>query len=465
MIRSHLLNYFTSQPWLLHRPVYESMSELLEAHALGRKDEWRAQAAEMPMAFLFDGEDAEPIDERDFDDLVDGVAVIRVRGVLARHADEVNGSCQPQGRSYATIIEQLAAANASDQVQAIALQLETPGGAAAGAQECYEAISASAKPVHAFIDGYAFSAGYYLAAACESITASSRACGVGSIGCIMATWDTSALYEKRQLRRVVVRSGPEKALGQEGEPLDERAVADMQRTVSAYGAAFADAVAAGRGLDEAQCAGVCTGRTWMADEALGLGLVDALASFSDFLAAIAGGPTKKESPMAFGKKKPAGDENPGGTMSVEDFAALARRFPQQVAQIGDLASEGTSPEAIATMLLEEELTASEQQIASLGEQLTAAQAAHEAALSERDEKIAALEEKIASFKDWDQATDGEDPGSDAAADAALGAPDSEARLKATWDRMSQEDQAHYMNRFGAFAHAIRAGYHNPEIEE
>lgn len=443
MIRSHLLDAFLASAWHLHGQVYDRLSDLLEAHVLGRKAELRGRDL-VPLDFLDDGaEDGQPVDERRGDYLADGVAVIDVRGVLAMHADQVNGDCQPQGRSYESIIDQLAVAVADPNVRAIVLRLETPGGSACGCQEAYDAIVAAdtAKPVHAFVAGYCFSAGTYLAAGCRSVTASSAAAHTGSIGTVMALWDMSAAYEKGGMKRVVIRSGAYKALAQPGEAISDTARAELQRECDAYAAAFYDAVRAGRGLTDEQAAQVLNGRTFLAGEAQRLGLIDAIQPFTAYLAGLAAGTPE---PAMFGLKKPtpataAAAEKPAETKAAEkpaagltkdEYAALATEFPAALDRLKALDAEGKpAAEILATLLRE--------QVGALTTQLTAANTAkaesakaHGEAIAAKDKTIGDLQAKVAKAQSWTGTVAAvEDPGSKTSADT----PRSAAAIKAAWD--------------------------------
>jgi len=438
---SHLLTAFLESAWFLEQQTYDKISDLLEAHALGRKEEFRS----LPKAFFgTDKEDQEKKpDEEEKDNLQNGIAVINVRGVLAKHADEINGECQPQGRSYESLIAQLEAANSNPEIHTVLLRLETPGGSANGAQEVYDALRALNKPVHAYVDGYCYSAGYYLASACESITASSVSAGAGSIGCIMATWDTSAADEKAGYKRVVIRSGPHKALGVQGEAITDSVRAELQRDCNAYAAAFRDAVQAGRGFTNEQTDAVATGRCFLGNEAKTLGLIDGIQSWSAFVAQFTpktGSPPNaptKESPMLFGKTKtpPTKTEADNAApapkgLSKDDFAALAGEFPNAIDRLKALDAEGKPAEEILATLLRETVKAQGEQLAAAQKIATDNAKAHAEALSAKDATIAELQGKMAKVQSWSGTLGAtEDPGSNGNADTKR----SSDTIKAAWD--------------------------------
>lgn len=398
MIRSHLVDAFLSTAWYLHQDVHARLSDLLEAHLLGRKDDLRARDV-VPLPFQADGEPEQP-GEGAADVAVNGVALIEVRGVLAQHADQVNGACQPRGRSYDSIAEQLDLAEADPAVHAIVLHLETPGGAATGCQELYERLCAATKPVHAYIAGYCFSAGYYLASACESITASSAVAQAGSIGTVMALWDTSAADEQRGMRRVVIRSGPFKALCQDGEPVTDLVRAELQRTCDAFSAAFYDAVRAGRGLTDAQAGLVLNGRCFTAAESIDLGLVDAIQPFASFLAGIAG--TAPESAMFGMKKNPATAAGVPAPLTAAAMAVLLDQHPTHGALITERAKAGDDEPAIRAAVAAAETKQQAEQLVAVQAALTKAQAEHAEALAaqvaQHAAAIQAKDAEIATIK-------------------------------------------------------------------
>ncbi len=459
MIRSHLLDAFLAQAWYLHGTVYDRLADLLEAHVLGHKAELRARTL-VPLDFLGDGSndapDNPPPDECSNDTITpEGIAVINVRGVLAMHADQVNGDCQPQGRSYDQIRAQITDACADPNVRAIALRLETPGGSAAGCQEVYDAILASGKPVGAYCDAYCFSAGYYLASACQHIAASSIGASIGSIGTVMSLWDTSKVAEKAGYRKVVIRSGPYKALAQDGEPLTDAVQAELQRECNAYAAQFYDAVRLGRGLTTAQAEQVLNGRCFLAVEAQSCGLIDAVQSWADFLATLAAcpaphqpstspAPNPSQGSAMFNNKKsdtkpdaspaPAPAPAPAAAgLTKADYAALAARFPEALADLAKLDAENKSAEAITIALLEGRLERLHASVDKHQADLKAAAQAHHDEITAKNAQIADLTAQVEKAKAWTgKMRDSTDPGSDASVTAPT-SPLSETSLRQTWE--------------------------------
>ena len=453
MIHSHLLDAFLANAWYLHGSIYDRLSDLLEAHVLGNKADFRAQAI-IPLNFTVDEVEQAPFDETSLDEQISNIAVINVRGVLAQHADQINGACQPQGRSYDAIRSQLDAALQDPNIRAIVLRLETPGGSAAGCQECYDAIKAAdaIKPCYAYADQYCFSAGTYLAVACRTITASSVGANFGSIGTVMALWDRQQAVEKQGYKRVVIRSGPYKALAQDGEAMTDAVLSELQRECNAYAAAFYDAVRAGRGLTDQQAEQCLNGRCFMSQEAQSLGLIDDIMSWNDFLTHITANHQEARMPL-FGKKPEAPPVSAGASqgLSKPAFAALAQAYPECLNDIQTMDAEGKDAGQIEASILTGKLNQAKEALALAHKTAKDVEQTHQQTLAAKDQEIATLKSQVEKFNGWNGAVQGvKDPGSDAQA-SATNADTGEGALKAEWDALNAESKGHFANDFDTWA--------------
>ncbi len=113
-----------------------------------------------------------------------GIAYVPVRGVLSPNSALLE---KYMGwTTYHGLIETMAALSASDEVRAVVMLFDTPGGAVIGIQGAVEAVRdcGDVKPVHAIVHPLAASAGYWLASQCSDITITPGS-WVGSIGTMM----------------------------------------------------------------------------------------------------------------------------------------------------------------------------------------------------------------------------------------------------------------------------------------
>lgn len=206
-----------------------------------------------------------------------GIATIPARGSLSnKQADSWWDET-----SYEGLRDTFELALADPEVKAILLDVDSPGGEAAGAMETSSFIrNASArKPVVAFVDGMAASAGYALASGAQDIIATPSST-LGSIGVVLLHWDISQLLENVGIRPTLLHSGAFKTDGWPTKALDGPAAARLQRTLDVHYRHFTGTVGAHRpNLGERGArkteAGVFIGR-----EALSEGLVDAIGDRS-----------------------------------------------------------------------------------------------------------------------------------------------------------------------------------------
>lgn len=195
------------------------------------------------------------------------VGVIEVRGVIDGD-DEVIPTIQRFAKS--------------EQVRAVVLRIESPGGGVTPSQEIYQELTRlkEKKPVIASLGGVAASGGYYIASACNTIVANPGTI-TGSIGVIMETVNVQGLLDKLGVRGGVIKAGTYKDLG---SPLREMTAEEQQilkTMLEDVHQQFITAVATGRNMEEATVRTLADGRVYSGKQAQRLGLVDHLGNLQD----------------------------------------------------------------------------------------------------------------------------------------------------------------------------------------
>ncbi len=251
----------------------------MEAEALGT---WLRQTSERMRLGSAVYLDWDPGRNRPYELLDGGIAVIPIAGALSK-ADR----WWSLGSSYKAIGNQIRQALEDAAVRHILLDVDSPGGDAAGVQELASIIAAAnlVKPVYAWADGQCCSAAYWLASAARTLTVN-PATEVGSIGVVGIHLEITKAAESAGYTFTVIRSGKEKAFGNSYERLSPDALASIQGRFDGLYALFIQGVAANRGLDAAQAGNWAEGRVFLAADALAAGLVDRLQNRDDFIASI-----------------------------------------------------------------------------------------------------------------------------------------------------------------------------------
>ena len=120
------------------------------------------------------------------------VALIPIEGIITGSGGSYLGSSTISSKSIVEFIEE---ADKSDNIDAIVLEINSPGGSAVASDEIAEAVKNAKKPVVSFIREVGASGGYWVASASDYIIAN-RMSITGSIGVISSYLEFSGLMEK-----------------------------------------------------------------------------------------------------------------------------------------------------------------------------------------------------------------------------------------------------------------------------
>ncbi len=226
----------------------------------------------------------------------DKIAWIPIHGILM-HSEEGPFS---SGDMVKQAIEAIETAAADDQVKAVVLAVDTPGGGVTESDEIHHALKTlrsvdkeKDKKLVVLMGGVAASGGYYISAAADRILAQPTTI-TGSIGVIMEGYNLEGLLDKVGVRTEVFKSGRFKDMGSPTRPMNEGDRRLFHRLVSDMYEKFVDIVLDGRKrvtlpdkspFDEDHLRRIADGRIYTADDALDVGLIDAIGYREDALKA------------------------------------------------------------------------------------------------------------------------------------------------------------------------------------
>jgi protease IV len=162
-------------------------------------------------------------------------------------------------------------------VKALIVAIDSPGGSVGGGESLHDAIAevAAKKPVVAVMGGLAASAAYMIAVPAARIFAYPGTL-TGDIGVFLQTADISGLLGKLGIGTEVIKSGPLKDEPNFLAPLTPQARDMLQGIVTNLYDQFVAMVAAGRHMDVAKVRQLADGRPYTGQQALQLGLIDAI---------------------------------------------------------------------------------------------------------------------------------------------------------------------------------------------
>jgi protease-4 len=182
-----------------------------------------------------------------------------------------------------TFVEAIRRAREDDNIKAIVLRINSPGGEFRASDMMWREITLARKqkPVIASMSDYAASGGYYLAMACDTIVAQPHTI-TGSIGIFGMMFDMSAfLSNKVGITFDEVRTGEFGDMYTLSRPLTEAERNYWQKNLDDHYASFTRKAAEGRHISVEEIEEVASGRVWSGAQALDRKLVDILGGFDD----------------------------------------------------------------------------------------------------------------------------------------------------------------------------------------
>jgi protease IV len=210
------------------------------------------------------------------------VAVVEIKGVLTTEGVPQGLFTQRQLSSadYVRLIDEAARRN---NIDAIVLEIDSPGGSAVASYEVVEAIkrASESKPVVAYIREVGASGAYWAASASDYIIIQDLAI-TGSVGVVASYLEFSGLFEKYGVGYVRVTGGEYKDLGSPFRNLTDEEAMLLQAKIDELHMIFSEDVIGLRGLNERsdeELRMIRSGIFFTAREALSYGLVDEIGQF------------------------------------------------------------------------------------------------------------------------------------------------------------------------------------------
>lgn len=206
----------------------------------------------------------------------DGMARISMSGPLTKHPTSFQSLVGGTSMVLADAAIRMAAKTPG--VKGIFIDADSPGGTADGTADLAHTIRRVAQQIPIFFHGQdlACSGMLWLATQGVRFTGGPTA-SIGSQGVKAVLWERK-LPENSLKRPIVVTTGKWKALGEEGLPITDEQVAEIQRLVNGVNGPFQKDVFTARKLSEAQQTEVGTARIFIGEGAKTAGLIDAVCS-------------------------------------------------------------------------------------------------------------------------------------------------------------------------------------------
>jgi len=219
------------------------------------------------------------------------LAIIAVLALAGRFAASIGGDqiarisitgTISSDRDRAELLKKLAD---NDNIKAVIVDINSPGGTTAGGEELFEGLGAlrAKKPVVAVIDELGASAAYMTAIGADRIFAR-RLSIVGSIGVLFQTFNAGKLLDTIGVGTEKIASGPLKAEPDFDKPMSPEVRAALTSLVTDSFNWFVDIVADRRGIARPDALALADGRILTGRQALDDKLIDAIGGETEAIA-------------------------------------------------------------------------------------------------------------------------------------------------------------------------------------
>ena len=196
-----------------------------------------------------------------------GIGLIEVKGLIIDSQE---------------IVKQLNEFRKDDNVKAVVLRIDSPGGVVGPSQEIYAEVKKLAvrKKVVVSMGSVAASGGYYIAAPASLIMANPGTI-TGSIGVLMRFSNLEGLMGKVGMKAFTLKTGKYKDVGSPAHAMTDQEKAMLQNVIDNTHSQFVKAVADGRKLPLGHVSAIADGRIFTGEQAVAVKLVDRLGTLQD----------------------------------------------------------------------------------------------------------------------------------------------------------------------------------------
>jgi signal peptide peptidase SppA len=275
-----LIRSIAAQPWLIEPDYAHQVAPFIAGLLNGNTLQWDQQenvtllissspSAEMRSA----GSPADSISPG-------SVAIYKIQGPLMKQ----DQTCGPKGMD--TMTAELQSLDANTNVDAIVLQMDSPGGTVSGTESLARTIAAMKKPVVAYVDGTMASAAYWIGSSAKHIMMGGRTSAVGSIGTMLSMADVKPVLEKAGVKFHTIRATRSTDKNADFE-LAMQGSYDNLRTklLDPLNKAFTETIEGNRtGKIDLEKEDVLTGKMYLGKQAIKAGLADSMGSLQDAVA-------------------------------------------------------------------------------------------------------------------------------------------------------------------------------------
>jgi protease-4 len=206
-------------------------------------------------------------------------AKVTVSGPIRRKQGRPSPLSGPGGATAGDVVEQIEAADEDGDVEALLVELNTPGGEVVPSDDIRRAAADFDGPTVAYATDTCASGGYWIASGCDELWAR-EASLVGSIGVVGSRPNAKGLADKLGVSYEQFTAGEYKDAGVPLKEIEEDEREYLQGIIDGYYEQFVETVSEGRDMDPEEIRET-EARVYLGDDAAEFGLVDELGTEDD----------------------------------------------------------------------------------------------------------------------------------------------------------------------------------------
>jgi protease-4 len=255
-------------------------------------------------------------------------------GIITASGMILDGELPSGSVGSKTMAQMLKQAREDDQIKAVVLRIDSPGGSAPASEAIrseIQRLKETGKPIVVSMSSMAASGGYWIAAPADEIWAYPTTI-TGSIGAYAVLADFEQGLEKLGVHSDGLGTTSVAGGIRADRQLPPELTKVMQLSIQHIYGRFLNIVSEGRNMSEEKVAGLAEGRVWTGLEAKKLGLVDHLGGFDEAIAAAAKRAGLGED---YGKVWIRPPQNLKDIILAELFGNADTLFSGMIRQVGD----------------------------------------------------------------------------------------------------------------------------------
>ena len=209
--------------------------------------------------------------------------------VIYAEGQIVQGTSEQGTLGSTTLADQLAEARMDEEVKAVVLRVNSPGGSALASEVIWREMELlrQQKPVIVSMGDYAASGGYYISAPADAIIADATTL-TGSIGVFGLMFNAEkALNNKLGVTIDVAKTNPSADMGMPFRAVSSTERAKIMRSIEQVYSTFVNHVADGRNMTFDSVDAIGQGRVWTGNDGNRIGLVDQIGGLQYAIAVAA----------------------------------------------------------------------------------------------------------------------------------------------------------------------------------